>query len=212
VSANGHIPLGELAAIRGGYLRRDAAAAFNAMDHASTVKFNVPLRPAGPVSSYRTYAQQVVLWNLYRAGRGNLAAVPGTSNHGWGLAVDLATHQMRAIVDEIGAEFGWAKRWSDAPSEWWHMRYRPGVWHGNPQDDPQPHQVALGARGDEIAVLQQVLRARGASNLAIDGAFGPATQNALRAFQKAHNLRVTGALDKETRHELHVPATLRGHK
>ena len=35
--------------------------------------------------SYRTFAAQVRLYGVKPA----LAAVPGTSNHGWGLAVDL---------------------------------------------------------------------------------------------------------------------------
>lgn len=212
MSANGHIPLHELAAIRGGYLRRDAAAAFNAMDRASNLKFNVPLRPVGPLGSYRSYAHQVALWNLYKSGRGNLAAVPGTSNHGWGLAVDFATAQMRTIVDEIGAHYGWSKRWSDAPSEWWHVLYRPGVWDGQSPEDTQSGTVTVGARGDEVAVLQQILRARAHSHLAIDAVFGPATEAALRAFQSAHSLHVTGTLDRKTRHELGFPRNPKGRK
>jgi hypothetical protein len=212
VSANGHIPLSELAAIPGGYLRRDAAAAFNALDHASIRKFNVPLRPVGPWGSYRSYAHQVVLWNLYKSGRGNLAAVPGTSNHGWGLAVDFATPQMRGIVDEIGAHYGWSKRWSDAPSEWWHVLYKPGVWDGHAPVDAPTRPVAVGSTGDEVAVLQQFLRARQNAELAVDAVFGPATEAALRAFQSAHQLQVTGTLDKKTRRELGFPRNLKGRK
>ena len=37
------------------------------------------------VITYRTYASQVRMYGQKPA----LAAVPGTSNHGWGLAVDL---------------------------------------------------------------------------------------------------------------------------
>jgi hypothetical protein len=29
----------------------------------------------------------------------------------------------RPIADQNGAKYGWAKRWSDAPSEWWHVRW-----------------------------------------------------------------------------------------
>ena len=42
-------------------------------------------RPICITDSYRTYASQVRLYGQKPA----LAAVPGTSNHGWGLAVDL---------------------------------------------------------------------------------------------------------------------------
>lgn len=41
-------------------------------------------------SGYRTYAEQVRLYKLYREGKGNLAAVPGTSNHEKGLAADVS--------------------------------------------------------------------------------------------------------------------------
>jgi LAS superfamily LD-carboxypeptidase LdcB len=125
---NGRLPESALAAIPGGRLRVDAAAAFNAMSEESRRRFHAVLAPEGPLGSYRDYDNQVYLHNLYLSG-GNLAAVPGTSNHGEGLAVDF-TWQGRQIVDEIGARFGWSKSWSDAPSEWWHVVYKPGVWEG----------------------------------------------------------------------------------
>ena len=129
------MPPAELAPIAGGQLRRDAAAAWNALN-VEARKRGVELQPTGSKSSYRTLDQQHELYRMYLAGTGNLAAKPGTSNHGWGLAVDLATQEMRAIVDHIGAAYGWAKQWSDAPSEWWHIRWREGIWLGR---DPGPH-------------------------------------------------------------------------
>jgi D-alanyl-D-alanine carboxypeptidase len=131
---NGKLPPSALAPIAAGQLEKHAAAAWNAMNVEARAN-GLELRPTGSMSSYRTYAQQVYLYNLYRSGRGNLAAVPGTSNHGWGLAVDLATTQMRAMLDRIGRKYGWAKEWSDAQSEWWHIKYRSGVWSG---PDPGP--------------------------------------------------------------------------
>jgi len=41
-------------------------------------------------SGYRSYAEQVKLYALYLAGKGNLAAKPGTSNHNKGLAADVS--------------------------------------------------------------------------------------------------------------------------
>lgn len=96
-------------------LRVDAARAFMAMNAESERRYRVTLRVSSARTAYRTLAEQVYFWGLYRAGRGSLAARPGTSNHGLGLAVDLATPRMRQIVDQIGAKYGWAKRWSDAP-------------------------------------------------------------------------------------------------
>lgn len=49
-----------------------------------------------PESGYRTYDQQVTLFNKYGSSR---AAYPGTSNHGWGLALDLnITAYVRGLI------------------------------------------------------------------------------------------------------------------
>jgi D-alanyl-D-alanine dipeptidase len=136
MASNGFIPRSQLEPItraangEQAYLRADAARAFKAMNAESERRFGVTLRVASARTAYRPYRDQLYFWNLYVSGRGNLAARPGTSNHGWGIAVDISTGRMRQIIDQIGAKYGWAKRWSDAPSEWWHIRYRPGVWKG----------------------------------------------------------------------------------
>lgn len=129
MAENGKLPASALSPIAQGQLRHDAAAAWNAMN-AHARRLGLELVPTGSMSSYRTYAQQVYLYNEYKAGRGSLAATPGTSNHGWGLAVDLATPAMRSMVDRIGEEYGWAKKWSDAQSEWWHIKWVEGSWRG----------------------------------------------------------------------------------
>ena len=63
-------------------MRCDAAAAYRAMSAAFETSFGTPICIT---DSYRAYAGQVKLYGQKPA----LAAVPGTSNHGWGLAVDL---------------------------------------------------------------------------------------------------------------------------
>jgi hypothetical protein len=139
MSENGKLPPSELAPIAQGRLAIKAAAAWNAMN-AEARRKGVELLPTGSMSSYRTYAQQRYLYAEYQAGRGSLAAIPGQSNHGWGLAVDVATIQMRQTIDQIGAKYGWAKRCSDAQSEWWHLKFDPvcigATWHGA---DPGPY-------------------------------------------------------------------------
>lgn len=84
-------------------------------------------------SAFRSYARQVYFWNCYQCkvqGRsgccnnGNLAARPGTSNHGWGLALDLqlssAAYQwMRTNAEKHGFV-------RTVPSESWHWENRPG--------------------------------------------------------------------------------------
>ena len=133
MSQNGQLSPEELAPIAQGQLRKDAAAAWNAMNVEARVS-GLQLIPTGSMSSYRTLDQQKVLWARYQAGTGNLAAVPGTSNHGWGIAVDCATFDMRRMVDRVGEKYGWAKKWSDAPSEWWHVGGRPGTTTGPTRD------------------------------------------------------------------------------
>ena len=78
----------------------------------------------GITDSYRSYAEQVDIAQrkgLYS--RGGLAAQPGTSEHGWGLAADLdlngkALSWMRANGDKYGFD-------ENVPRENWHWAYQP---------------------------------------------------------------------------------------
>ena len=83
--ANGNLDPGSLCPLweaPGNMLRADAAKAFNAMSqyHARTTG-----SPLCVTDSYRSYAEQVSVYHR----KPGLAAVPGTSEHGWGLATDL---------------------------------------------------------------------------------------------------------------------------
>ncbi|MGQ4819103.1 hypothetical protein ACQ1ZK_18575, partial [Enterococcus faecium] len=82
--ADGHIPAGALCklAVAGHALRCDAAASYAQLDVAYAAEFGTPLRIT---DSYRPFGAQVAAY--YR--KPALAAVPGTSNHGWALAIDL---------------------------------------------------------------------------------------------------------------------------
>jgi len=71
-----------LYAAPGHRLRADAAAAFNAMSRARAAATGSPLCVT---DSYRSYAEQVDVYSR----KPSLAATPGTSNHGLGLAADL---------------------------------------------------------------------------------------------------------------------------
>src|SRR3954471_7829853 len=104
---NGRIPGAALGSIHRGHLITPAARAWNAMNMEAQGRFGTLMYPTGSMSSYRTLSQQQYLWNLYVSGRGNLAARPGSSNHGWGLAVDLASPGMRSVIDKMGSHYGW---------------------------------------------------------------------------------------------------------
>jgi LysM repeat protein len=112
----GHVqsPHGEL------HLDPAAADSFNAMRQEALATYGVDLYPGGPVSAHRTYTQQQYLYDLYLSGQGAPANPPGTSSHESGLAVDLATPEMRSIVDEIGPAYGW---YAPHANEWWHIEY-----------------------------------------------------------------------------------------
>ena len=98
-----------------------AADAWNAMRAESLRRYGIDLYPGGPLSAYRTYAEQSQLYDEFVAGAGAPANPPGTSSHEEGTAVDLATQTMRWVVDQIGSDYGWSK--VHAPGEWWHVDY-----------------------------------------------------------------------------------------
>lgn len=125
---NGQVPADARLSLPGANhgLLREAALAYRAMS--LLTRTNMSIYDGAVGRTYRTYAMQVLAKQIF----GSNAATPGTSNHGYALAVDLMNWAQRAVVDRIGAAFGFAKRWSDASWEWWHIKYRYGVWHPRP--------------------------------------------------------------------------------
>lgn len=121
--ANGRLPESALARIPGGKLSNEAARSWNDMRTYIGRRHGVWIKPLGPNSSYRSYAGQQYYWNLWLSGRGNRAAYPGTSNHGWGNAVDVATPQMAYYIRKYGRRFGWSSAEGDRAGEWWHKTY-----------------------------------------------------------------------------------------
>jgi hypothetical protein len=126
--ANGTIPLSALCPLGVGShrLRCDAAAAYGELSAAYSAAFGSPLCIT---DSYRSLGQQVTAFALKPA----LAAVPGTSNHGWALAVDLCgginvagTPQwtwMVANAERFGfVQPDWAGPRGEKP-EPWHWEY-----------------------------------------------------------------------------------------
>lgn len=120
-AGNGQLPESMLQAIGQGEhrLSKPAADAFVRLTAAAR-KDGVTF---GVNDSYRSYLEQVELaerLGLY--GQGGLAAVPGTSNHGWGLAVDLELDdRAQAWMRENAWRYGF---FEDVPGESWHWTYR----------------------------------------------------------------------------------------
>jgi|APLak6261678615_1056124.scaffolds.fasta_scaffold05450_1 peptidoglycan hydrolase-like protein with peptidoglycan-binding domain len=105
----------------GKQMRADAAARYNQMKAAAR-RVGISLTP---VSGFRTMAQQRALYAAYRAGRGNLAARPGYSNHQGGLSVDIKTGSYSSAtykwLARHGRQYGFV---NDVRGEPWHWTFR----------------------------------------------------------------------------------------
>ena len=122
---NGMIPpeaLCPLWGTRGQILRADAAAAFNDMSRAYAQEFGAPICVN---DSYRNYDEQVAV----AAAKPDLAARPGSSNHGWGVATDLCdgiqafgsiTHEWMVDNSMLYGWFlpSWAQQNGSRPEPW----------------------------------------------------------------------------------------------
>jgi peptidoglycan hydrolase-like protein with peptidoglycan-binding domain len=58
--------------------------------------------------------------------------------------------------------------------------------------------LASGAHGPVVKVLQRALRAAGAT-VVVDGSFGPQTETAVESYQKSNHVKETGVVDEQTR-------------
>lgn len=129
--SNGLIPdwaLCTLPGYQGKRLRPEAAKTFTELNDAYARAFG---RHICVTDAYRSLSEQQSVY----ARKPGLAAVPGTSNHGWGFAVDLGC----GIQDYGSAQFTWMKKhgpeygwvhpaWAEhSPFEPWHWEYEPGT-------------------------------------------------------------------------------------
>ncbi|WP_229826260.1 D-alanyl-D-alanine carboxypeptidase family protein [Nocardiopsis terrae] len=123
---NGRLPEAVLCPLPqpGERLRADAAAAFLELDGAFRSEFD---RPMCVTDSYRPYHEQVRLFQEMLPG---MAARPGTSAHGLGVAVDLCggvhelgTAEHRWMLDH-GPAYGWDNPdWARGGFEPWHWEF-----------------------------------------------------------------------------------------
>ena len=181
------------------YVKRDGervethvAAAFDRLEKAFTRAF--PGLGLIVASGTRTRAEQAELYRLWQAGRGNLAAAPGYSNHeesgpagpraldvwdtgrdaGVTVAGTKRANWLRANAPEYGfspAGYGFAR------VEPWHIEYTGplsggGVKHVTVSRPVKDIQKLVGAKPD--------------------GIWGPETESKVKAWQKAHGLTADG--------------------
>ena len=172
---NGKIPRSELAEIVPTDLDKDLQGP--ALLHPEAASNYQRMRDAAKAAgvrleisySYRTFEKQVEKHNAFKADTGNLAATPGTSNHGWGTALDLSIPDYPEA--NTNPQFKWLKKNAlrfgfhnnDAPSEPWHWDYEGG--HPIEEDQMTPEEKAefdamkktLADHGKLIAALREGL-------------------------------------------------------
>lgn len=121
VHTNGVFTTANTDPIAGGRLWPEAAMTWNAMRAAFIADGGDPdhFRPGGPASSARSLAQQQHFWERQPPP----AARPGTSNHGWGIAVDIPFADAQAWLARNAPRFGWSHDEGARVGEAWHYRY-----------------------------------------------------------------------------------------
>ncbi|MBX9245681.1 D-alanyl-D-alanine carboxypeptidase family protein, partial [Actinotalea ferrariae] len=130
--SNGLIPASDLCRlwVDDQMLRGDAAVALAELNANFRAAFG---RDLCLTDSYRSLADQ----RRVAAQKPGLAASPGTSNHGWGLAIDLCTSENRSSsvmgwLQDNGPTFGWdnpqwARPGGSGAFEPWHWEFVPGT-------------------------------------------------------------------------------------
>ncbi|SHF52119.1 UDP-N-acetylmuramyl pentapeptide synthase [Lampropedia hyalina DSM 16112] len=141
---NGKVDARLLEEIRGGFLLAPAAKKWNEMRHSAFLD-GVVLMPVNADSTYRNLTQQekiflachdpcepsnaAIQWNdRHWSLKKNLAlaAIPGTSNHGWGLSIDVRLtfygREKDWLLDHAPI-FGFCWEYESEP---WHITYFPG--------------------------------------------------------------------------------------
>ena len=200
--SNGQLPDSILADVPGGRLHHIAAKAYIAMREAAA-KDGITLDPTSPVDTYRTLEIQTATFlkrydherrpSTPKQWRGQLwwlkpgfagSAVPGTSNHGWGLAIDIA-NTSGSRLDWLLANAGkYGFSW-ETQSEAWHIRYVLGDDHPATVDPTPPalppftRTIRRGMKGDDVRLVQRAV------GVPADGLFGAITEAAVRRFQRA---------------------------
>lgn len=248
--SNGELPSGLLRPVGpGGLLHSNAARAFEAMRvEALLAGFALTYTWGG---TYRTLEAQKSLFlrrydpefvegrnvlensrtyngtKWYKRAGVAAAASPGTSNHGLGLAIDLALDKDPTDgldpddAVSIGPALNWlwlnAERFGfswELQSEPWHVRFVCGdeipdavraFERTSPAPPPPPADptsptrptLRLGSVGPDVEHLQRALKARGFT-ITIDGHFGPQTDRTVRAFQSRVRIAVDGVVGPVT--------------
>ena len=205
--ANGNLRPGTLRSVPGGgQLRSDAAIAYTALNRFCLKEYGRGLQNAGGGATYRRvgrpgdYARggeftQWFAWERYQHG-GNLAARPGYSNHGLGIACDFVSID---LVRDHGARFGWKK--TEAFGEAWHYCYVPGNYSAVKRwsNVPAGETIRPGDRGTGVTAAKRLLKRCGYWRWPSVGAgYSRTFGRAIRRFQRDNGEVADGIIGKHT--------------
>lgn len=158
---------------------------------------------------HRTFERQQFFWDLYQAGRGNLAAYPshtaphiktGSPNH------DNDIDQFYG--DGIQAVFRWLRKHGAAPvlnvpGEGWHMHLSDADLAMLYRKFKSRNRVLhRGSKGEDVQRLQVLLRGVGRWDRAAGKTFGVRCEDALKGYQHSQGIKADGIYGPATRKRL----------
>lgn len=109
------------------------------------------------------------------------------------------------VIEARGRAYGVVKRAFD--SSYWNHYGRPGVFRDEIEREEKPvspvftrvlKRTSPTMTGDDVKTLQKMLNAYMNCGLAVDGRYGPATERAVKQFQKQKGLKVDGKCGPKT--------------
>lgn len=214
IKTNGVFPPGSLATTylyypgttNGRQIREDIAPYAEAMATAFYLEFGKPLYATDGARDRATQEQ------LYRE-KPHLAAPPGTSNHGWARAFDLASgvatrgsREHKWILANEG-RFGFeAPDWANNPrnryykDEPWHHEFVGGGSAAKRVRRPRKGEVGLGDSGPKVEEIQRLLNKalKPENRVVVDGKYGLGTAIAVYRYQTSRGLSGVGAVGPVT--------------
>lgn len=130
---------------------------------------------SGPFNDVRHYNGR-----RYVRVQGYAAAIPGTSNHGWGRAVDVAdmggfSNSRYRALSALAPYYGWSNAAGRRIGEWWHWEYT----YANDASARRTPPRRLTVTTEQVRAMQRVL------HVTDDGKWGVNTDHAALAVREA---------------------------
>src|SRR5690606_36688269 len=161
-----------------------------AMATAFLLKFGKPLEAK---DGYRDYGTQVQL----KKQKGPYAAQPGTTNHGWGNAFDLASNvstftsaEHRCLRDNASRSGFTHPTWAHdgnpaiGMDEPWHWEFVGGGSSARRILRPGKDEIGLGHSGEKVREVQSLLNQQPGVSIKVDGDYGLRTAAAVFRVQE----------------------------